>query len=254
MLAHDDRRSPAVQAFQRLAVFLLAAGMAASGCTRERPVVYEAFVFEEVDGRVSVEAEHYHERSAGGTERAWYTLSVDSLPGAFYREPPAQVYTASQARYVEGLPDTRVTHDDSLIVGTNFYPEPGIGPTLGYRVWFNTPGRYLVWARAHSTGTEDNGIHVGLDGDWPESGQRIQWCDGKNQWTWSSAQRVPENHCGVPRSIYLDVESPGLHTIQFSMREDGLEFDKWIMTLHEDDTPVGAGPEERVRPLKELRE
>lgn len=26
--------------------------------------------------------------------------------------------------------------------------------------------------------------------------------------------------------IFIEVEQPGLHTIEFSMREDGLEFDK----------------------------
>ena len=34
-----------------------------------------------------------------------------------------------------------------------------------------------------------------------ESGERMQWCKGKNKWTWSSAQRVEENHCGTPQTI-----------------------------------------------------
>jgi len=37
------------------------------------------------------------------------------------------------------------------------------------------------------------------------------------------------HHCGEPYEIYLDIEQPGLHTIEFSMREDGFEFDKWLM-------------------------
>ncbi len=40
--------------------------------------------------------------------------------------------TASNGMYIEILPDTRVTHDDELI------------------------------------GAEDNGLHVGMDGKWPE--------------------------------------------------------------------------------------
>jgi hypothetical protein len=44
----------------------------------------------------------------------------------------------------------------------------------------------------------------------------------------SSGRR--QNHCGEPRTIFLDVATAGLHTVSFSMREDGFEFDKWAMT------------------------
>ena len=64
--------------------------------------------------------------------------------------------------------------------------------------------------RAHSTGSEDNGLHVGIDGTWPETGRRLQWCAGKRTWRWESKQRTAEVHCGEPYRIYLDVEA-GLH-------------------------------------------
>ena len=32
------------------------------------------------------------------------------------------------------------------------------------------------------------------------------------------------------RKIWLDIKEPGLHTIMFSMREDGFEFDKFLLT------------------------
>ncbi|MCG8499114.1 MAG: hypothetical protein MJB12_01735, partial [Firmicutes bacterium] len=79
--------------------------------------------------------------------------------------------------------------------------------------------------------TEDNGVHVGIDGEWPETGQRMQWCDGKNQWIWASKQRTDEVHCGVKKLIYLNVDKAGKHTIMFSMREDGFSMDKWAMSL-----------------------
>ena len=112
----------------------------------------------------------------------------------------------------------------------NFSNQPGKLGILNYKVKINTPGRYYVWVRAYSTGSEDNGIHVGLDGEWPASGQRMQWCEGKNQWTWESRQRTQENHCGEPGKIFLDIEQPGIHIISFSMREDGFEFDAWAIT------------------------
>ena len=65
----------------------------------------------------------------------------------------------------------------------------------------------------------------------------MQWCDGKNQWTWSSAQRVPDNHCGVPNTIYLNIDKPGEYIISFSMREDGFELDRWMMTKNSNFKP-----------------
>src|SRR5690606_5112799 len=134
-------------------------------------------------------------------------------------------------------PDTRTTHDDELIHGRNFTNEPGTMAVLAYDVEITTPGRYYVWVRAYSTGTEDNGIHVGLDGDWPESGRRMQRCEGKNAWTWASKQRTEQEHCGVPGLIYLDIDKAGKHTVTFSMREDGFEMDAWELALDPDYRP-----------------
>jgi len=47
----------------------------------------------------------------------------------------------------------------------------------------------------------------------------------------------------VPHKIFLDIEKPGIHTVHFSMREDGFEFDKWLMTTNRDfKRPADAGP------------
>jgi hypothetical protein len=110
-------------------------------------------------------------------------------------------------------------------------------------VYFHTPGRYYVWVRAYSTGSEDNGLHVGLNGTWPASGQRLQWCEGKNSWRWESKQRTQKQHCGEPHKIYLDIEEPGVHVVSFSMREDGFEFDKWFATTDRGmERPEDEGP------------
>jgi hypothetical protein len=134
---------------------------------------------------------------------------------------------ASGGKYVQALPDTRTTHDDKLVTGENFSNRPGEMAVLSYRVKFPSPGRYAVWVSAYSTGTEDNSIHAGLNGAWPESGARMQWCEGKNKWTWASKQRTADEHCGVEGKIWLDVPSAGEHTVEFSMREDGFRFDRF---------------------------
>ena len=137
---------------------------------------------------------------------------------------------ASGGRYLELVPDTRRTHDDKLTPGENFTNEPGTMAVLEYRVRFPEPGRYYIWVRALSIGTEDNSIHAGLNGQWPESGRRIQFCDGKHQWWWESRQRTEAQHCGEEGKIYLDVASAGEHTVMFSMREDGFRFDAFLLT------------------------
>jgi hypothetical protein len=35
----------------------------------------------------------------------------------------------------------------------------------------------------------------------------------------------------VPNAIYLNIDKPGEYIISFSMREDGFEFDRWLMTI-----------------------
>ena len=67
----------------------------------------------------------------------------------------------------------------------------------------------------------------------------MQWCKGKHHWTWSSAQRIKDNHCGVPQTISLNIDTPGLHTVNISMREDGVELDKLILTSNAEFIPSG---------------
>lgn len=79
---------------------------------------------------------------------------------------------ASGGAYIEVVPDTRQSHDDKLIKGENFTDEPGKMAVLEYPIEVKTAGRYYVWARTWSADSEDNGLHFGLDGEWPQSGRR----------------------------------------------------------------------------------
>ena len=57
--------------------------------------------------------------------------------------------------------------------------------------------------------------------------------------------------------LYLDIDTPGKHTIMFSMREDGTEFDKWMMTTQKLEVVEGPGPAFRLKqgtpPSSELK-
>ncbi|MEM9586646.1 MAG: DUF5060 domain-containing protein [Planctomycetota bacterium] len=212
-----------------------------------QPIVDASVVFSEQDGLVAVEAEHFFRQTKDET-RKFYLTHSESSQAPKPDGDPSHVAGASGGAYLEILPDTRRTHGDKLTRGVNFAPEPGQMAVLSYRVHFSTPGKYYVWVRAYSTGSEDNGLHVGLNGQWPESGQRMQWCQGKRTWRWESKQRTAAEHCGVPHEIYLEIPEAGEHTIHFSMREDGFEFDKWLMTTdREFARPDGVGPKSNIK-------
>lgn len=214
----------------------------ASGQGTSNPIVESSTHFDEVDGLVAVEAEHFFKQELKEV-RAFYLTHADETPKFEPDGDPVHVAGASNGAYLEILPDTRRDHGDKLVPGVNFTNDPGKAAVVSYKVNFKNVGRYYVWVRAYSTGSEDNGLHVGIDGTWPESGKRLQWCQGKHRWWWESKQRTKEVHCGVPHQIFLDVTTPGEHTIHFSMREDGFEFDKWLMTLDRDfQRPAGGGP------------
>lgn len=183
----------------------------------------------ETNGYLLVEAESFSKQTADDI-RQWIIIDGDAANDAFTDPDESHHASASGRAYLEALPDTRVTHDDVITPGINFSNEAGKMAILEYPVTIATPGRYYVWVRAYSSGSEDNGIHVGLNGTWPESGQRLQWCEGKNQWTWDSKQRTEAVHCGEPELIYLDIPTAGKHTITFSLREDGFEFDAFVLT------------------------
>ena len=193
-------------------------------------------IFEENNGFLKVEAEDFYKQTNDNV-RKWYVITPDFKTDMIDADA-SHATSASGGKYIEILPDTRQTHDDKLIHKENFNGTPGMA-VVHYKVKINTPGRYYVWAKVHSTGPEDNGVHVGIDGTWPESGKRMQWCQGKRAWFWESKQRTKEVHCGVRGQIYLDIETAGEHDIHFSMREDGFEMDQWLITKDKNFNPRG---------------
>jgi hypothetical protein len=227
--------------FLIVAILLHSLSLSAQTSKFTAPIIDEKNVFEEKNGQVAVEAEYFYKQTKSEI-RQWYRTTRHETPNVGRDEDENHGNTASNKTYLEILPDTRVTHADSLIRGENFSNEPGKMAILHYKVKINEPGRYYVWVRAFSTGGEDNGVHVGLNGIWPDNGQRMQWCEGKNKWTWASKQRTKEVHCGVSHEIFLDIAESGIHDIQFSMREDGFEFDKFVLTKDKKYVPKDNGP------------
>jgi len=172
---------------------------------------------------ITVEAERFTKQSHDSTRR-WEIRS--ERPGA------------SAGAYIEVLPDTRTTHDDKLIEGENFTDEAGTMAVLEYEIEVKETGRYFVWARTWSSGTEDNGLHFGLDGQWPDSGRRWQTVK-KGGWDWDCKQRTAEFHTGIPMQLWLDIDQPGKHSLMLSMREDGAKVDQISLRKGNGEIPFG---------------
>ena len=180
---------------------------------------------------VGAQAEDYDTSDSKDSNRAWYVITTDSTP-SLVDPDESHAESANGGAYLEALPDLLTILDDPNSDGNGLVNDPSRGAEVGYWVTLETTGRYYVWVRAHPTSSRDNALHVGIDGDWPESGRDIQYPDYHDQgWVWSSNQRdTGGTKFGNPLTIYLDVETTGRHLITFAMREDGFEFDEWIMT------------------------
>lgn len=214
-------------------------------------IINPDFVFQEVNGIVAVEAEHFMTQEMTDA-RAWYRFDAKQIPNVKPDPDDHHINGASSGGYLEVLPDTRATHDDELKRGENFFAKPGDAGVLTYRVAITNPGRYYVWVRHLSTGSEDNGVHVGIDRTWPPSGKDWQTIK-KRKWDWECRQRTKEVHVGVPLQLYLDINEPGEHEIHFSIREDGFEFDKFILASDRNFVPDGVGPKPVVKTVRANR-
>ncbi|TMN74139.1 hypothetical protein CWB85_01890 [Pseudoalteromonas sp. S1727] len=215
--------------------------------------IYAEQVYHEDAGFVVIEAENFSTQHLDD-KRRWLVFSKNTPAHNFADADQAHYHDASNGSYIEILPDTRSNHHEALVRNENFTNDAGTMAVLSYPVYFETPGRYYAWARAYSTGSEDNGVHLGINGQWPESAKRLQLCEGKHAWTWSSAQRIETNHCGTPNTIYVDIPHKGVHTIMISMREDGFELDKLLLTKDKDYIPVGKDKSETLSSPKPLQE
>jgi len=188
---------------------------------------------------VRVEAENFTSKSD-----RWALTTPDFTPDVQPDPDPPHNDSASGNANLELLPDTRVTHEDEVFNGGldgNFWGAPGGGPRIDYNVNVPEAGRYFVYVKTFSTNTEDNGIHVGVNGNLPESGRRIQICS-KHNWFWTSGQRTDDNHCGVTKTIWLDFPAAGVNTITFFAREDGFEIDQFLLLKETHDGSLDCFP------------
>jgi hypothetical protein len=170
--------------------------------------------------------------------RSGERVFVEASPGLIIVEAEdyfAQTKTEKRAWYVtdatrapSGMPDIDPPH----VPGTGGGAYIEVLPDTGVDGQKLTPG----------TDGDDNTLHFGLDGEWPATSARMHTFGGK-KWLWASRHRQNKSR------ITLDVPTAGAHVITISMREDGCELDRFILTLDEKFEPPAdaAGPEAKFK-------
>ncbi len=185
------------------------------GCLDTCELVFGDGPFIESNGLVVMEAENYDALFTDQTTNDnWNPVSVSSASGGACM----QVGPDSSNQY----------HTSKSDVEAN-------AARMSYEVTFTTTGTYRIWIRGASTtsqGYASDSCHAGIDGvaqalylDYPNNGS-YQWVAGT-----------------------ISVSSPGVHTINVFMREDGFTADKILLTTDTNYTPIGIGQPESPRGL-----
>jgi len=96
-------------------------------------------------------------------------------------------------------------------------------------------GTYYVWVRGRAATVGDDSLHVGLDGAAVASADRVFRLKPAYGWTNATA------NSGVAT---INIATPGIHTLNVWMWEDGTVFDKLLLTTSSTFVPTGIGPAE----------
>jgi hypothetical protein len=114
-------------------------------------------------------------------------------------------------------------------------------PRLYFPIQFAKAGTYYVWLRGLGPTVSDDSVHVGLDGQAVASADRAIIRAGSYfGWTNSSMDGPV---------VTIQVSTPGLHTLNVYMREDGAMLDRILLT-----TSSGYNPGSGVGPATSARE
>ncbi len=104
-------------------------------------------------------------------------------------------------------------------------------PRVGYKVNFNTPGKYYIFARARALGSAENAVTVYLDDN------EIGKLSVHNNFAWSGKNSMGD--------LTMEITEPGVHEIEFETMSD-IYFDRFWFAQNPSaelyDGSVIAGP------------
>jgi hypothetical protein len=147
--------------------------------------------------------------------------------------------SAGNHAYMEALPDYC---NDELVDPYCSEPSPfsdiSDRPRLSYRIHFTTLGEYYLHVRLYYR-RKDNTVIAWRD-ELPDSANTMLICGETREWVWTS--KVQGEGCMEQQPFRIETE--GVHTIHLSMREDGVEIDRFILTTESAFEVGGIGPPE----------
>jgi glucose/arabinose dehydrogenase len=165
----------------------------------------------DTNGLVVMEAENFDGNVSQGGKNWTHYAAVAGFSG-----------TGAQ----QATPNTGVNNDTGFVANS---------PRLDFRVHFVRTGTHYVWVRGRGISGSDDSVHVGLDGAAVASADRVGSFPTSYTWTRNTMD-------GVIATI--NVTTPGVHTVNVWMREDGMIVDKLLLTTNSAFTPTGTGPAE----------
>ncbi|MCP4362682.1 MAG: PKD domain-containing protein, partial [Chloroflexi bacterium] len=176
-------------------------------------VVISPEAFQEEDGLLTLEAEHFYDR-LNGPSHTWNTRT--DLPGF------------AGTSYMAVRPDVNAIYHTPALTDS---------PQLSYQLNFVTTGTYTIWLHGYVPNAAGDSVYVGLDHQTPVGLSDFT----PRTWAWSNGQ-ISGPHPAVPAT--LTVDTPGPHTLNVWMREDGFLLDRILLVTDTTYLPSGPGPAE----------
>lgn len=169
--------------------------------------------FPESNGRVEFEAEAYHDSAAGtglAAGNTWNTFADGAASGG-----------------------SALRADPNLGINTL---DTTAGARRDYRINFANTGTYYVWVKMNGATGSDDSVHIGLDNAPVSFGGGVSLTASQRGigWVWTNAG------AGSAR-LAISVTTPGVHSLNLWMREDGTRLDRFILTRDASFNPGGSG-------------
>ena len=213
------------------------------------PAQAATVVYDEVGGRVVVEAEHFASKIDDPDGHHYHIVPNDDAA-----EPIVTEYKNARGNsYIVALPDVPaggVNHNNASLV---FGP-----PSVDYKVNINTPGTYRLWLRWKGYDGSSDSMYASIqeigspawyrfaagvaptDGDFASTTGGTGW-DGVAAPSTDSGNAIGGGGGEVPAVYTL---AGGVYTIRLAMREDGSAVDAIMLQLTSLADPTNPGPNE----------
>jgi hypothetical protein len=159
--------------------------------------------YTEVDGHLAFDVEAFHVNTPGSQGHIWEGISENGVA------------------YMQALPKNGANHN------TNYLTD---SPRLDYRITITNPGPYYVWVRGQALASDEDSLHVGVDGSAQQASDRMDGFEPYGNWVWT-------NHTRDESEAVVTFPDPGPYLINIWMRESGVRLDKIIFTQEENYQP-----------------